>query len=468
MSLLPYQEAHAATLEEALKQTCQCAIDASDTGTGKTYVAAALAKRLQLGVVVVCPKSVLISWQRVLQQFGVTIYGIANYELIKGGSWYTDVIGDIKEPCLFTEKNPDYKKGDWKWRWNTTKLSTENVLFIFDEVHRCKNVNTVNAKMLLALAGQPCKKLLLSATIADKVPYFAVFAKMLGFIGTADEFGLFLKKLKYGGSGSTKPSIAQHAKILTDAAATHDMLVLHRMIFPSHGSRMKISDLKGVFPDNRVIADTYKMDDDTVAEIKKQYDYISAVHTEAEAREALAVCPLTIILRARQKIEALKVKTIAELVVDHLANGDSVAVFVNYLDTMRLLQSQLSDLGQPVKCVIKGGQTTEERQNMIDLFNEDKERVIICQIQSGGVGISLHDTIGAHPRVSIISPSWSAQDLMQAFGRIHRASGKTPCIQKLVYCHGTVEEHICGILNKKLLNYALLNDGGTMRQAAES
>jgi superfamily II DNA or RNA helicase len=440
MSLLSYQESHVASLEKALNDPCHVAIDASDTGTGKTYTAAGLAKKMGLRVVVICPKAVLIIWQRVLNQFGVEILGIANYELFKGGRWYTDVLTDTKERCNYTNRTAD-KSIEWK------DLKGD-MLFIFDEVHRCKNKATGNAKILLSLADQPCKKLLLSATIADKPQYFAVFAKMLDFIDDVNEFRLFLKRLHVGTAKDSKSYLQRMKKIQPD------MRQLHKMVFPAHGARMKIADLSDHFPNNKVIADTYKMDDDVVQEIKKQYEYISAVHTEAEAKESMASCPLTIIIRARQKIEALKVRTMTELVKDHLNNGNSVAVFVNYLDTMALLQHMLG-----VDCVIKGGQSTAERQSMIDAFNEDRERVIVCQIQSGGVGISLHDTIGVHPRVSIISPSWSAQDLMQAFGRIHRAAGKTPCIQKLVYCHDTIEEKICDIINTKLVNYALLNDG---------
>ena len=51
--------------------------------------------------------------------------------------------------------------------------------------------------------------------------------------------------------------------------------------------------------------------------------------------------------------------------------------------------------------------------------------------QAGGTGLSLHDVNGEHPRVSLISPSFSAIDLKQALGRIHRAGAKSPAVQKL-------------------------------------
>ena len=46
----------------------------------------------------------------------------------------------------------------------------------------------------------------------------------------------------------------------------------------------------------------------------------------------------------------------------------------------------------------------------------------------------------SHPRMSIISPSWSGQEMRQTLGRIHRAGSKTPAIQKIVYVAQTYEE----------------------------
>jgi SNF2 family DNA or RNA helicase len=93
------------------------------------------------------------------------------------------------------------------------------------------------------------------------------------------------------------------------------------------------------------------------------------------------------------------------------------------------------------------------------MFNEDKSQIIIANIKAGGVGISLHDTHGKYPRVSIISPSWSAQDILQALGRIHRAKGKTETLQKIIFCKDTIEEKICEKVAEKIGNIAMINDG---------
>ena len=196
------------------------------------------------------------------------------------------------------------------------------------------------------------------------------------------------------------------------------------------------------------------MDDDIVKEIQKQYEYINFVSEEKKEKEEKSLCILAKICYARQKIESLKLATIIELCKEKLENKFSVVVFVNFLDSLKILAKEFK-----VENVICGNQSLETRQKIVDDFQSNKEKIILCQIQSGGQAISLHDIHGNHPRVSIISPGWSSKDIYQAIGRIYRAEGKTPCLQYLVYCANTIEVQICEIIQKKFHNYSLLTSG---------
>lgn len=60
-------------------------LDASATGTGKTVVAAHLAKHWGKPVAVLCPKAVIPSWERELAEVGVEPLFVINYEKIRGG-----------------------------------------------------------------------------------------------------------------------------------------------------------------------------------------------------------------------------------------------------------------------------------------------------------------------------------------------------------------------------------------------
>ena len=84
---------------------------------------------------------------------------------------------------------------------------------------------------------------------------------------------------------------------------------------------------------------------------------------------------------------------------------------------------------------------------------------MLVNLAAGNAGISLHDLTGKFPRGSIVFPSFSAINLVQALGRIHRAEGKTTCIQKIVFAADTIEERCCQRVQAKLDNLDMLNDG---------
>jgi superfamily II DNA or RNA helicase len=417
--LLPFQITHADLLLNSIIKY-NIGISAADTGTGKTYISIHIAKELKLKPLIICPKSVIYSWLDVIKKFNIEYYGITNYELIKNYSYYDNSNGNKlgkKIKCSFINK--DY----------TFNLPDDSIL-IFDEVHKCKNKKTINSKLLLNIDIKTInyKLLLLSATLSDTIENFAVFATVLKLCPHIDLYNMYMKK-KYD----------------------NNLCLIHKLVFPEFGGRMKLRDIKDL-PDNIILPEKYYMDNAT--EIQAQYELINLVATIREDQLNEANIVLEKILRARQRIEALKVYTIIDLINSSLENNLSVVVFVNFKNTIALITNEI-----PIKCQIHGEQSMKDRQTAIDLFQSNKERIIICTIQAGGVGINLHDTDGNFPRISIISPSWSAQDLIQSLGRIYRAGLKSKAIQKIVYCADTIEEDIANIIQQKLNNYASLNEG---------
>ena len=70
MKLLDPQIPHAETLLNSLYLN-GIAADLSETGCGKTYVATYIAKRMNVPVVVICPKAVIPNWKRVMADAGI-------------------------------------------------------------------------------------------------------------------------------------------------------------------------------------------------------------------------------------------------------------------------------------------------------------------------------------------------------------------------------------------------------------
>ena len=436
--LLSFQIAHTLQLSECL-QGRNCVLDASDTGTGKTYCAVALCRILGKIPFIICPKSVINTWGEVCGIFGIHPFGIANYEMLRGGKYMTEDLDVVQ--CPYIDKI--VAGGDQGGKTDFVFQLPPEVIVIFDEAHRCKNSSTGTSRLLLSAGKTGNKILLLSATISDKIDCFRPFGVVFRLYDRPQQYKPWMRRqLLIRRVGHRDRNLSDDEKKLD---------VIYRTVFPAMGSRMRIRELGDLFPQNHVTSQCYylanhKEVDDLHREVNLA---IQELRDKEKRAEALAK-----IVRARQRIELLKVPIFQDLAQEALDNGYSVAIFVNYRETMDQLCAHLE-----TSCVIHGDQTLEERTGNIADFQENRSRKIISIVQAGGVGVSLHDLHGHHPRMSIISPSWSGQDLVQVLGRIHRARALTPAIQKIVYCAKTYEEKICELVKSKIRNLSAINDG---------
>jgi len=431
--LLEYQEPHVDRIMCSMKKNNR-ALDCSDPGTGKTYTSAALCVSMGLKPFIICPRSVIIAWRDVLKKLKCKYYGISNYETLQNCRYYPENKLE-KEKCKYIKRTKEtiIKKNKKKiishFEW---KDLPDDIILIFDEAHKCKNIKTSNSKMLYSASITDVKILMLSATIIDKIEKFAMAGFVLRFYNDIKDYPRWLKGV---GADYDNP-----------------MIGVHNVIYPDFMSRMRIKDLGDIFPENKVKAECFDMT--TKKEIEEQYKIIQQAVEDLKTKEEQS-CALAQIIYARQRIEMLRVPTFVEIAKKYIKEGKSPVIFVNFTESLLKLGKELN-----TGCFIYGEQSMEERDKNIKNFNKDKERIIIANCASGGVGISLHDTIGKYPRVSIISPSWSMVDIIQCLGRIFRANTKSAVEQFIVFCKGTIEDEICKSVKSKIQNLAGINDGG--------
>ena len=424
--LLTYQVQHTENLVRIINDNNAC-LDASDTGTGKTYCAIAACYILKLSPIIICPKSVINTWKTVCKYFDVIPNIIINYESLKTGNNYDKLkrIEKDKKISFEFEKVP-------------------NSIFIFDEAHRCVNLDTENSSILFSAKNTNLPILLLSATIADFPEKFKPFFYILNFIEPEQVNKLNMNLIKY--------------MRIVDEWIFRDkrpMVRIHTMLYPKRASRMRIDILGDLFPQTQITATPYTLDEKRTKEIENEYKKLQIELEEIRTKKSQdKKNPLTVVLRAHQRIEILKIPTFIELCNDFRHNGYSVVIFVNFTKTLETLCDMLHTTSK-----IYGDQTQDTRLKIIEDFQSNKTNIIICNIKAGGIGISLHDTIGNHPRVSLISPTWSSIDLVQALGRIHRAGGKSKSLQRIIYTADTIEERIADKLKNKLLNINSINNG---------
>lgn len=415
--LLTYQVPHVYQLYESLLNT-QCVLDGSDTGTGKTYATMAVCYLLKLKPFIICPRSVINSWIDVSKKMNIEIVGLSNYERLKGGKYYTQNF-ELTE-CPYLDKI-EINENEEKEILYLFQFPTDTIVIV-DEAHKCKNYKTENSEMILSLKNSQRKILLLSATITDKIKCFKPFGAMFGLYREPKNYKDWIKN-------KIKLNKVNKRKDMTDDGIA--LKIIHDSIYPIRGSRMRIKELGDMFPKNQILAKCYYVDE------YSQVDEIYEVMNKTKTLKDLTNC--------RILLESIKLQVIIELVEDGLENDFSIAIFVNFKESLNYLVNNISE-----KCsVIHGDQSIEERQQNIDDFQSNKVKVIVCIMQAGGIGISLHDLYGRQ-RMSIISPNYNATELVQCLGRIHRAGSKSPALQRIVYIAKSCEEEICKKLSEKM------------------
>lgn len=449
-------------------------------GVGKTAHACAVIRHCKEPTLVVCPAVSRTSWLRMGERLN-TKFSILNYEMLRTGrtpfgSWenprppgsapeeFVCTSCQLKlDPAKFiTRGNPpcphhflgihcvkvSKKAHDYgKFIWNPAIKR-----LVFDEVHRCGALDSLQSDMLLAGKRQRIPTLGLSATVADSPLDLRALGYVLGLHRYTDFYSWAsargCRRVPWGG----------FQFLLGEENKKKVMAQLHSEIFPSRGTRVKIADLGSAFPESQITAELYDLESSgRIDELYAEMDGAIKALNGARAND-VADHPLTTILRARQEVELLTVPIYEELVADALSSGLHVAVFVNFRQTVEELCKRLK-----TKCRIDGSQRGEagarRRQACMEAFQSDEEPVIVCSAAAGGIAIDLHDTRGNYPRLGLVAPGFDARVFRQVFGRLRRAGGVSKALYRIILIAGTVQERVHKALSTKLDCMDLLNDG---------
>ena len=367
----------------------------------------------------------------VLEKFGVKPLLVTNYEQLTRG------------------KQAVCRKQGTYFEW----LLPDDALIVFDECQKCKGLKSLNSGLLIAARRQHFRILLCSATAASNPLEMKALGFALGLHALCDFY-----------TWARRHGVVDGFFGLQFNGEPDALKRIHESIFPHKGSRMTIANIPS-FPATMIEAtpietgkakSIQRVYDNLKRQMKEaqRHDDRDTLHSLAHNLNARSVTALTIQLRARQEIELLKADAMVAMAKDAVEEGMSVVLLVNFDATIEHLASALNAHDS----ILRGGQSPTERQRVIDRFQANECPVVIANMQAGGVGVSLHDPKGIRPRLSLISPSFSAQDLRQALGRVHRAGGAAS-VQKILFAADTVEEHTADICANKLANIDLLNDG---------
>lgn len=422
-----YQVPPAQTLANAL-ETYRGALNACGMGVGKTALSLAACLLVDRPVAVICPKPCVAGWQRAFNHFGATPVFIGGYEEVKRGSRHYNVNG-----------------------WHLPS----GAVLIVDECHNCKGgLETDNGKLLASAWKAGLHVLMLSATPAENPSEMYSTGLVLGLHdGSTPGYERWL--LNMGCRWNDERQRWEFPKEFRDRLA-----VIRTHIFegqPPRGIRITADELGDAFPPSDVRFTAIDLPASARATITKAWESCEALVKRLTTQKQNPL--LTARLKqnawatAYEVSQQAKVPWLVEKIPSAISKGYSVPVFCNYTSTRETIMG-----GLRTKCGIFGGQRPEVREKHRLDFQQDRQRSIICQIQSGGTGLDLHDVESDFRRFAFVlpCPKWALVE--QAKGRVRRAGGG-PSDVRIIYAKGTIEESMCRKQRERVANMrALVGD----------
>ena len=446
IELQDWQKPLAAKMADVLRRQRMFLCSAT-TGAGKTYLASAVARELGMPTLVVCPKIAISQWKSVIAGMGVG----------------DGVIGVINPENLITSKRNPFYSHDGGWR----NVPDGPALLIFDEMHRgaggvyklprAGGKGSGNKQALMAArwvnrSTPEHKFLALTATPADSPMKMQALGYLMGFHSfVAPSFYDWCRR-----HGCSMQARGRQAAF----AFTRDRLrakAIMEGIRKDMGERfMSITpeEIPGFPEETREVV---------LVDLAKE-DYEGLVQAYAEMPELMkkpSRDSMVKLLRLRQQAEFCKASVLAGMAGDEEQDGNSIFICLNFTDARLRVQAELERAGVQFASIY-GGQSERERQAGIAAFQANEVHVMVGMSSACGVALSLHDERHERPRVSLISPSYSASELVQALGRIRRVGG-THATQKIVLAAGSVEENVARAVSGKVNNIGALTDADLSR-----
>lgn len=404
--------------------------DWSETGTGKTIMNLFFAAELGLPSLVVAPIAAQATWRRWAAEIGILLLDVVNVEKLRSG----------KTPWVKVKGAG--KQAVYEWQLGPAGSADAN-LILWDEIHRgLLGADSQTARMAAMLRPQGIYTALMSATPFNS----PLNARALGYLFRLHNWSASSFYSWCRAHGCTHSPWHSGMEFNVEGAAAKAHLARINAALRDRCVRLTVrEDMAQFFPEGNVVEPyLVKLNERDEEEARRIY-----AEMDAEVKKEVHANMLVAQTRARQRCELLKIPAMAEMVQDEVEAGNNVFVCMGYLDSVDAMVAELHRIGIRAVVTIKGGDSAKERQLAQDLFQSDLVSVLVSS-PAGGESISLHQTRkDQKPRASLISPTYSASQLVQSLGRIKRTGMLDPVVQRIVLCAGTIEERVARRLEAK-------------------
>jgi SNF2 family DNA or RNA helicase len=397
---------------------------ADDMGLGKTTSAVIAA--LESGakkILIVCPASLKINWQR----------EIANYSerkslIVEGRKWgstfdFYIINYDIIKNYHTTDKSED--SDDYK-----LLVNEKFDLAIVDEAHYISNATANRTRLLNDVLDTIQKVWLLTGTPMTSRPinYFNLL-KIVDSPLTLN-WQSYVRRYCKGyqfSVGARKVWNTSGASNLDELRERTKNIVLRRM-------KTDILDLPEKIVTPVFVELTSKMYDEELEEFTR-------ITNDKKDEETISVT-LNRLMRIRQLIAYEKIPYTCEIIDRCLEQGKKVIVLTNFTMSLDMLHEKY----KKNSVTLDGRMNKDKRQDNVDRFqNDDKIKVFIGNIKAAGVGI----TLTAAEVVIMNDLSFVPADHSQGEDRAYRYGQKNSVLVYYPVFENTVEKIIYNILQKK-------------------
>jgi len=392
---------------------------ADDMGLGKTTstVIASLESDVEK-VLIICPASLKINWQREIEN-----YTDKEISIIEGKKW---------EPADYTIINYDILKNfhDPKHPEKSDILNYGFDLIVMDEAHYIQNVKANRTKIANSIVKKVGRVWLLTGTPMTSRPMN--YYNLLDLVDSpvADNWMAYAIRYCAGYQFSVG------AKKVWNVTGSSNLEELRDRTKPQVLRRLKedILDLP-----EKIITPVY------LRLKSKEYEKLMGEYYDwynsSEESSSLTI-QFSKLMMVRQVIAEGKIKDTIELAQNIIDQGKKVIIFTNFTNTL----NQIADHFGKSAVRLDGKMSKPQRQHSVDEFqNNEKITVFVGNLKAAGVGI----TLTAAEAVIMNDLSFVPSDHSQAEDRAYRYGQKFSVSVYYPIFENTIEGIIYDILSKK-------------------
>ena len=394
---------------------------ADDMGLGKTT--STIIAALETGakkILIVCPASLKINWQREIEN-----YSSRSVYISEGKKFSTE--------HDFVIVNYDILKNfhDIKDKEKSEIMKINFDLVIMDEAHMISNPQAQRTKIANDIASKSERVWLLSGTPMTSRPMN--YYNLLNLVDSpvAANWMAYAKRYCNGFQFSVgKRKVwnvtgASNLEELRERTQTH---ILRRL-------KEEVLDLP-----EKIITPVYlRLKSKDYEELMGEY--FDWYDSRPEESSSLTI-QFSKLMKVRKVISQEKINNTIELAENIIEQGKKVIIFTNFTDTLNIIHNHFGK--QAV--YLDGSCSKFHRQNAVDEFQtNDKIRVFVGNLKAAGVGI----TLTSAEAVIMNDLSFVPAEHSQAEDRSHRIGQKNSTSVYYPLFENTIEGAIYDILNRK-------------------